>query len=661
MSAIVGIYYPSGKSVEERQLTKMTDILAHRGADGVDVWCDRHVGLGHRLLYTTPESLLERLPFVDSTGDFAITADARIDNRQELIPVLDFGNLSVTEITDSQIILAAYQKWGDKCPEKLLGDFAFAIWDKRQQQMFCARDHFGVKPFYYHSSPEIFAFATEIKAIFTEVSIPRQVNEARIADYLSSMFYDAEMTSYEQILRLPPASWMKISTSGKEIQTYWALDPEREIKLDSDEAYAAKFKEIFTEAVRCRLRSAYDLGFTLSGGLDSSSIACTAREIAENQPVPALHTFSAIFNELDCDEREYINPILEGGGLQPHFINSDKINPFDNLERALWHQDEAFYAPNWSMTWALYDRAQSEGVRIILNGFDGDSIVSHGYGYLSELAKAGRWLSLARQTRELAKTLDASFSKWYWSYIKEYGIKPIKNRYSPRKLAKKILQPFLKSQSPTNSYKSQLTNSNTILNSQFAAQIDFTERFKTHRQTVGTMGQDERQRHYLNITGGNLPFCLEVMDKSMAAFGIEPRYAFCDKRLIEFCLALPPEQKLNLGYGRIVMRRAMEGIVPSKVRWRREKTDFTPNFVRGLQYWKQQDWDKFVSQNQALLEEYIDLPALKQMIQKFIDPQQKASSKEARTLWLVISLVFWLSRTNESFSPTNNELSLVQS
>ena len=656
MSAIVGIYYPSGKLVEVRQLTKMTDILAHRGVDRVDVWCDRHIGLGHRLLYTTPESLLERLPFVDSTGNFTITADARIDNRDELIPWLEFDNLSNQEITDSQIILAAYQKWGDKCPEKLLGDFAFAIWDKQRQELFCARDHLGIKPFYYHLSSEIFAFATEIKAIFTETSIPREVNEARIADYLSSMFQDVEMTSYEQILRLPPASWMKVNAEGKEIKTYWALDPKREIKLESDAAYAARFKEIFTEAVRCRLRSAYDLGFTLSGGLDSSSITCTAREIAKNQSVPNLHTFSAVFDELDCDEREYINPIIEQGGLQAHFVNNDKINPFDNLERALWHQDEAFFAPNWSMTWALYDRAQRVGVRIILNGFDGDSTVSYGYGYLSELAKAGRWLSLARQTRELAKVLDASFPKWYWSYVKEYGIKPLKNRYSPRKLIKKILQSFLKPQPSLNKSQSHSSNINTILNPEFAARMSFTERFQAYRQTVGTMGHDERQRHYLNITAGLIPFALEVMDKSMAAFGIEPRYVFCDKRLVEFCLALPPEQKLNLGYGRIVMRRAMEETVPSKIRWRKAKTDFTPNFIRGLQCWEKEEWEKFVDENQVLLQEYIDLATLNSIIQKFTDPQQQATNQEARTLWLIISLISWLNQTDKKFFLKDRQL-----
>ena len=658
MSAIVGIYYTCGKLVEEEQLTKMTDILAHRGDDGVGVWRDRHVGLGHRLLYSTPESLLERFPLVDSTENFAITADARIDNRQELIPLLEF-DMPIGEITDSQIILAAYQKWGDKCPEKLLGDFAFAIWDRRQQEMFCARDHFGVKPFYYHLSPEILIFATEIKAIFTESSISRQINEARIADYLSSMFHDPQMTSYEQILRLPAASWMKISASGKEIKTYWALDPEKEIKLDSDEAYAAKFKEIFTEAVRCRLRSAYDLGFTLSGGLDSSSITCTAREIAKNQSVPALHTFSAVFDELDCDERKYIDPMLEQGGLKAHFVNSDKIDPFDNLEQVLWHQDEAFFAPNWSMTWALYGRAQEEGVRIILNGYDGDNTVSQGYGYLSELAKAGRWLSLAQQTKELTKTLDVSFPKWYWSYFKEYGIKPFKNKYSPRRLIKKIKQQFLKTQS-SNAASSQACESNSILNSEFAAQINFTERHQSYRQTVGNMGHDERQRHYLNLTGGLMSFGLEVMDKSMAAFGIEPRYVFCDKRLLEFCLALPPEQKLNLGYGRVVMRRAMEGIVPPSVQWRRAKTDFTPNFIRGLKCWQQEDWDKFIAENQTLLQKYIDLPTFNQMKQKFTDPQQEEDNQEARTLWLIISLISWLNQTENKFSETDRQLFLAK-
>src|SRR4028118_649697 len=164
MSAIAGIYYLDGRPVDCADLGRMVDTLAHRGPDGADVWCEESVGLGHRMLWTTPESLLEKLPLVDQTGNLVITADARIDNRDELIEVLGLTDHPAEKITDSQLILAAYERWGDRCPEYLLGDFAFAIWDRRQQQLFCARDHMGVKPFYYYHSDRLLVFASEIRS-----------------------------------------------------------------------------------------------------------------------------------------------------------------------------------------------------------------------------------------------------------------------------------------------------------------------------------------------------------------------------------------------------------------------------------------------------------------------------------------------------------------
>lgn len=644
MSAIVGIYYPHQETVRAEQLTKMVDILAHRGSDDVNIWCEGNVGLGHRMLYTTPESLHERLPLVDNGGEYVITADARIDNREELLTVLDFGNIPLEKIADSQIILAAYKKWGDECPDKLLGDFAFAIWDKPQQQLFCARDHFGVKPFYYCLSSETFIFASEIKAIFTETSVSRQINEVRIGDYLAPMFHDKEITSYVDVLRLPPASWMKVNSQGKKVQTYWTLDPTRKIKFNSNEEYVAKFKEIFTEAVRCRLRSVYALGFTLSGGLDSSSITCTAREISKGQPLPTLHTFSAVFDRLtECDERKYINPILEQGGLQSHFIYSDETDPFKELDRALWHQDEAFFAPNWFMPWTIYRKAKEE-VRIILSGFDGDTTVSYGYGYLSELAKAGRWIKLAREINGLAKTLDDSFRRLYWGYFRQYGIKPVVSKvrkYSPLKLVKSWVKPL----SDPDAKPSELSK---LLCSQFAERIEYSERYQAYHQTLSHLGHDERELHYRNLTMGQQPFALEVMDKSTAAFGIEPRYPFWDKRLVEFCLALPSEQKLNLGYNRVIVRRAMDGIVPPEVQWRRGKTDFTPNLVRGMYCLKPNEWHKFINDNQAILQEYFDLNTLENLYQRFAASDGQETNKDARTLWLVISLVSWMRQIKEN-------------
>src|SRR3989441_8528576 len=254
-----------------------------------------------------------------------LTADARIDNRAELLAALGRG----VEATDAELILGAYQRWGERAPEHLLGDFAFAIWDGRREVLFCARDHFGVKPFYYHHAPgRLFAFGSEIKALLALAEVPRRLNETRVADYLVPLLEDKEITFYEEIVRLPPAHRMTVSRDGMRIEQSWALDPTREIRLKSDAEYAAAFREIFTEAVRCRLRSAFPVGSMLSGGLDSSSIVCVARKLLAEDGGGKLHTFSAIFPDVpECDEREYIEAVLGGHGVKPHYVRGDRLSP----------------------------------------------------------------------------------------------------------------------------------------------------------------------------------------------------------------------------------------------------------------------------------------------------------------------------------------------
>ena len=302
----------------------MVDILAHRGPDGADIWVDGCVGLGHRMLWTTPESLIEKLPLVNERGDLVITADARIDNRDELIAALQTNNRPADKITDSDLILAAYEKWGEDCPQHLLGDFAFAIWDERKQILFCARDHFGVKPFYYYYSNQTFIFASETKALLSIDEVPHQVNEVRIGDYLTSMLEDKSITSYQGVLRLPPAHSITLTQQGNlQLRCYWTLELSEELRLNSDEEYAEAFRKVFTEAVRCRLRTAFPIGSHLSGGLDSSSICCIARKLLEESN-SQLHTFSNIFDDVPgSDERSFIEAVLEQGDFIPHFTHAD--------------------------------------------------------------------------------------------------------------------------------------------------------------------------------------------------------------------------------------------------------------------------------------------------------------------------------------------------
>lgn len=627
VSAITGIYYRDSQSVDRVDLGRMVEILAHRGPDRVGIWSEGAIGLGHRLLWTTPESLLEHLPLVNQTGDLILTADARIDNRDELIAALGLMDRPAEKIADSQLILSAYEKWGDRCPEQLLGDFAFAIWDGRRQVLFCARDHMGVKPFYYYASGRAFIFATEIKALLCLPEVPRQLNEVKVANYLAAILHDNNSTFYKSILRLPPGHSLTISPTGKRLQTYWSLDPSRELQMTDAES-AEAFREIFTKAVGCRLRSAFSIGSHLSGGLDSSSITCTARKILTAEGRSQLHTFSAIFDKVtQCDERSFQNAVLAQGNLEPHYLQADHMSPLTDLDRLLWHQDEVFLPANQYFDWGMYGLANQLGIRVVLDGFDGDTTVSHGNEYLRELARRGQWLTLATETKAYGKRFNLPWRKVLGQWIWLYGIRPTLSGFPVIKSVK-LRQP---ADNPM---------WDIPFNPDFVQRLDLVARFQAK---VLDSPQTERENHHRSLTNDVITHCLECLDRSAAAFSIETRFPFCDKRLVEICLALPPNQKLHQGWNRIVMRRAMDGILPPQIQWRANKANFAPSLEQGLQAYERERLEKVVLKDPGVIEEYVDVSALRQAYHRLVS--QKATENDVNTLWRTALLAVWLQST----------------
>lgn len=629
MSGIVGIFYRNGRPVEKSSLEQMTETLAHRGSDRRSVWHSESVGMGHCLLHTTPESLLERQPTVDRSGN-VITADLRLDNRDELIAILGFASCDRDKITDSELVLAAYQKWGEDCPDRLLGDFAFAIWDAGLQQLFCARDHYGIKQLYYYCTDAMMVFASEIKALFCWSEVPRRLNEVKVADYLIPLLEDREITFYQGIYRLPPAHSLTVGRTKVRLQQYWNLDPERNIVLGSDAEYAEAFREIFTEAVHCRMRSSFPVGTFLSGGLDSSSITCVARDLLDRQRQPTLPTFSAVFDRVtECDESPYINAVVEQGDIEPHFIAGDRIGSLTDWSQVTWHQDEAYYAPNLFLHCAIYRAAQQQQDTDLLDGFDGDTTVSHGIAYIAELALAGNWLYLVPEVRGVAQNFGQSF----WFTLWRHGIRP---NISPKlELARrKILAKTQKPPSP-----------NICFQGEFAQRIQLKQRIRDSQQGSG-LPKTSRDAHYRCLSAGVVPFSLEVADRAAAAYGIEPRYPFFDKRLIEFCLALPAEQKIRRGWTRLVMRRAMEGILPPKIQWRGGKSNLGSNFHHGLKLGKEQ-LDRVMAEDLAYIENYLDLATLRSLYQRF-SAGEAISHDEYLAIWKSLSLTLWLKQTRIS-------------
>jgi asparagine synthase (glutamine-hydrolysing) len=644
MSAILGIYNLDDTPVNRRDLVQMLEKLMHRGPDGAGIWQEGAIGLGHQMLWTTLESLLEELPMQRQAK--VMTADARIDNREELIDTLELRGLPA-EITDCDLILAAYEQWGEHCPEYLLGDFAFAIWDQAKQQLFCARDHFGVKPFYYYQSETTFIFASEIKAILCHPDVPATLNETRIADYLVPMFHDTRITSYQHILRLPPAHCCTVSSAQIQCDRYWQLDASHNIQFSSDEEYAQEFRKIFTEAVRCRLRSAFPIGSELSGGLDSSSITCVARTLLPE----ALHTFSAVFNELtECDERQYIEPILALGNVQSHYFVADQPDPLQSLDRVLWHQDEVFFAPNHAMGWGLNGVVRSTGVRVLLSGFDGDTTVSDGYGYLGDLAQAGQWRQFIAEAKPLTQTLNIALTKWLWSYFHHFTVKPIVNRFRVLRLAvkiwRKISQKTGRELTSHQAEAASLTDAwNSLVDPALMQKVGLEERYQDWQRSESKLGQPEREQHYKAITQGITAYALEVQDKDSAAFGFETRYPFWDKRLVEFCLAIPAGQKLKNGWNRSVLRRAMTGFLPIEVQWRRGKADFTANAIHGLLKQRSQ-LDQLI--DQGSIPPYVNAFEFQKIYQTFLAQTSQTSARKIFQIQTVLSLSLWLQHINRT-------------
>jgi asparagine synthase (glutamine-hydrolysing) len=616
------------ENVESTTLRRMTDCLAHRGPDAVGTWRAGEVGLGHRLLWTTPESLVEQFPLVSGDGRRVLTADARIDNRDALFDALDIA-FDTNAVTDGALILAAYERWGDGCVDHLLGDFAFAIWDADRELLFCARDHVGVKPFYYYRSHRLFAFASEIKALFRVPEVPREINEPEIAYYVTSAFGDPTVTAYRNIHCLPAARAMTISVRGVDVRRYWALDPSRTIRYDTDEEYEQAFRELFTEAVRCRLRSAFPVGVELSGGLDSSSVVCVARDVLRREGVQtALHTFSATYTDVpQCDESAYRRPILSGGDLIPHDVHPDRLSTLTDVDEMLQAQEGPLPIPNMFMSRALLGAARETGVRVLLDGENGDDVVSHGAGCLTELLFDFKWRTFLRELNGFAKRVDAPRRLILW----HNEIMPALDDVTPEPVREAWRRLHRRPPSP---------GDQGFLRAEFSKQIDWKtthpDAAQLPRYRPSTCARDW---HYFGISHALTQAIVQAVDKAAAAFSIELRHPFYDVRLLEFCLALPPEQKIKGSWPRSIVRRALASLLPPDVCWRMNKANLGSNFRRCLLTFDRERVERVLTASASPTDCYLDRRRLRQAYDDCVAGKQG----DEFMLWKMMILERWLS------------------
>jgi len=566
VSGIAGIVNFNERPFSPQQAKRFADSIAHRGPDGINIIQFEDVTLVHCLLRTTPESLFENQPLKDKASGIIVTADARIDNRLELIEIFELKNEKRDRIPDSLLVAEAYKKWGEECPAQLVGDFAFALWDPQSRKLFCARDHIGARPFYYYHSDNFFAFSTEIKAILTLPGIDRTINDKGIADYLQLLVGNNTDTFYKNIFRLEPATTLLLDCKKVTIRKYWDYNQLDTIKRKNNEEYAEEFREIFFQAVRCRLRAISPIGCTMSGGLDSSSVACVAERIIAKRN--QFHTFSFNFSDLPesemvkIDERQFQQAVLASGNFIQHSINGNNLAPLQDLSVYLACYDQPFFYPHLYLDWQAWKIAKASGIRVMLNGLDGDAVISHGYEHLNHLVYHAKFFQFFKNVNEVSQAQDISKKQ----LVKAYLIYPLFRAplASIYHRIKGIIQP--------------LWQVNTLIKGEFALDCGLPERVNKKKPLY----LSAKKLHYQSLTSPLLTDVLELTNNFSSRFQIETRSPFFDKRVMEFCYGLPSDQKLQNGRSRFILRQAMDKIIPDKIIERQGKSNLSPGFIYNL-------------------------------------------------------------------------------
>jgi asparagine synthase (glutamine-hydrolysing) len=556
MSGIAGLLRFDGKRVERRELERMANALRAHGPDRSDVLVAGEIGLVHVLMRMTPEDRFERQPWRGASGA-VVTANLRLDNRDDLLGRLGISPQDAMAWPDSRILLAGWEKFGDDLWANLRGPFAAAIWDSRGRTLTLARDHLGLNVLMYHKTERFFAFATMPNGLFALPEVPRELSEAKMADFIVLNHADHKTTFYRDIFRVLPAHLMTITAEAAIAERrYWSPADIRSVRLASDQAYADGLRECLDRAVRRQMRSAHPIGCYLSGGLDSSSVAAlAARALAEKGQ--RLAAFTQVPREgfagpvpygRYADETPYVEAIRSAlGNIDVTYIRNNEVDDFAHLERLFLLLEAPVRNPtNLGWVLAITQVARAQGRRVLLGGQWGNFTISwSGWSQTADHLLRGRLVTAYRQWRQYYRNSSDSRSVVF----RKLFIEPL----SPEKIANWAhrrrhgpAQPWIK---------------HAPIRLEFAAAMGVDDRARE-------VGHDFLYRARPGERSAGLTMVDYFGDWSAAqqAFhGVETRDPTADIDVIAYCFGVPPEQYLVEGVDRSLIRRAMWGLLPEVV------------------------------------------------------------------------------------------------
>lgn len=564
MSGIAGIIHFDRAPSAPRFIEAMTSAMVHRGPDGIQHWVKGSVALGQCMLRTTPESLEEYQPLPSEDASLVLVMDGWVSNWEELRRELLARGAALRDRSDAELVLRAYESWGQECLAHIDGDFALVIWDARRQQAFCARDRMGNKPFYYHWDGKTFAFASELRAILALPWIRQEPNEGMLAERLAEEWLSKDETPWSGIMRLVAAHRMVAGASGPRPNVYWEPDVWATLPFRKDEEYFEHYRELLADIVRRLSRSHKPVAIDVSGGLDSSSVFCLAEYLrrAGKLLAPGIEGYTAAFAEEDGEAYElaYARAVGDYCGLKIHEVAPSRMPVSWFAERARADRDFPFF-PNAAMFVDLRRQTAAQGSRVALSGEGGDFWLLSSRTYYAEELAQRHWPAVLDCFRADVK----AFGVWQaMGWLVRWGFLPL---FPPAFKAgiRRLIQPM--EGGARDCY---------WLSPRMREAISLRRRQRLPRQRpMRSIGQ----RGLLGtLSSVFYAYAIETHERLAAHSGLEIRQPFNDPRFVQYALSTPDRLRLRGDRTKYIHVQALQNFMPRSILKRKSKAEFSLSF-----------------------------------------------------------------------------------
>ncbi len=638
MCGISGFVKVQSAAGSRSDLIRMMDQIKHRGPDGQGIYEDGKAFLGHRRLSIIDVSGGHQ-PMSNETASLWITFNGEIFNHADIRSHLQSAGHKYVSRCDTETIIHAFEEFGASCVEKFRGMFSFAVWDSEREQLFCARDRLGIKPFYYFFNGKVFVFASEIKALFEHPEVSAEFNELVLSEYLSFGYLAGEQTFFKGIKKLMPGHTLQLNakTGSLDIRQYWDVPSPADNEIDSsrtDDDWILDCRRRLEQTVEMRLMSDVPLGMFLSGGVDSSAIAALMKKLRTE----IVKSFAVGYAEEEYSELSYARQVSESIGTDHHEVRIDAEAFFGALPELVWHEDEPIAWPS-SVSLYFVSQLAAEHVKVVLTGEGSDELFG-GYQryqhYLFNRKWADRYRIVPTGLRNLVRRQIESES-----LISADLRRKLQHTFLGREATIESLQldNFYGAFSASER-RSLISNSDANSSHAYSNYLQY---WRSHEGTTLSRMLYADQKTYLVEL-------LMKQDQMSMASSIESRVPFLDHTFVEFASRVPDSLKIRDGIGKYIIKRSVEDLLPKEIIYRKKMGFPTP-----LRQWFRDNASDPLSSSlldrSGFLSEYVDLDQVRQLV----DRQKSGVEDATDRLWRLLNLKIW----GDIFIRGNREFDIV--